>query len=70
MIKWAMAKMYHGHSDIRQTGHTFIYNNNSVGFVNLRKNEYPPFECVSLTKEDAIKLRDFLDDCLNGEFYR
>lgn len=65
MIKWARAKMLHGWTAVRQTGHIFMFNNNQIGFYNLRKDEYPPFDCVSLCREDAIKLRDFLTECLN-----
>lgn len=68
MIKWAKSWLYHGHTNLRKTGHFFMFEGNSVALYNLSKGEYPPFDCVSLTAEDAIKLRDFLNECLNGAF--
>ena len=57
--------MYHGFTDVRKTAHMFVCGEKSISFVDLKKDEYPPFDCFSLTKSDAIKLKEFLERCLD-----
>ncbi len=65
MIKWIRAFCYHGHTDERKTGHIFRYRDKMIQIDNLKAGEYPPFDCLVLSHDDAIKLRDFLNKALS-----
>ena len=65
MIKWIRATLYHGHGDERRTGHMFLFDNKKLILNNLKQGEYPPFDCLNLERDDAILLRDFINECLS-----
>ncbi len=66
MIKWIRSKLYYGFSENRTTCHTFVFADKQFSLRNLEEGAYPPFDCILLSREDAIGLRDFLDECLCG----
>lgn len=65
MIKWARGRLYHGHEGMRSVGHLFMFEDKHFTLKNLVKGDYPPFDCVSLSRADAAGLRDFLNEVLN-----
>lgn len=67
IIKWIRARLYHGHEPERLTGHVFECGSRSISIKNLKEGRYPPFDCLELTLEDAIVLRNFLDESIAEE---
>lgn len=64
MIKWIRGKLYHGFGK-KRTGYMFAYGDQVIVFERFANDSYPPFDCLNLTRKDAVKLCNFLMNALD-----
>lgn len=64
IIRWIRGRMYHGKMNARVVGHLFKCGDNEIMLKNFGVGEYPPFDCLVLTNDDAIQLREWLNEVI------
>lgn len=67
MLKWVRERLYTGYTGLfgtKRTGHTFMCEDSMIHFDRFSTGHYPPFDCLSLTLAQAIKLRDWLNEAI------
>lgn len=64
MINWIRAKVSFDRNEKKSTGHLFLCGVSSISFLRFGEGDFPPFDCLSLTLSEAIKLRDWLDETI------
>lgn len=63
-IKWIRARLYDD-KEYKTTSHIFQFDKESLTIKQIKRGEYPPFDCLELSYENAVQLKDFLTECLN-----
>ena len=64
MIKWIRGRLYSSYGDKKIVGHVFQCGEESISFRRLGTGDYPPFDCLSLTLEEVIELRNWLNEVI------
>lgn len=67
MLQWVRGLLYGSDSSglYKLYGHMFMVGNKTISFKRFGKGNLPPFDALSLTLDEAVCLRDFLNEAID-----
>jgi len=66
-IEWIRGTLYSENGLV--VGHSFRFNGKALSIKSLPAGEFPPYNCVNLSIDDAHRIRAWLNDILHVDNY-